>query len=117
MEQILYRLKIRDPEAFRNIRPEESMGIASVAELKAAEANIMAAMQGQMPPSPPEEGQQHPTRIGAYQSAKQLLAIDGKVNQILEQLIQLQAQVAEAETTKTAPRPNSTLKAPSVQSI
>jgi hypothetical protein len=110
IEQILHRLKIRDPEAFRNLRPEESQGFASVAELKAAEANIKAILSGQPLPSPPAEGQSHVTRIGAYDSQRQILALQGQVNEILEQLIMVQMQLAEQESKQKAPRSGEAFK-------
>ena len=104
IEQILIRQRIRNPEIFRNIQPEESQGFVSVAEIRAAKANVDAALQGgQEIPSPPAEGQDHVARLEVYGSIQQLLKQAGQVSDTLEQLIQMQAallqQVQEKQST------------------
>lgn len=104
IEQILLRQRIKSPDIFRNIKPEESMGFASIAELKAAEANIQALTQGQQLPSPPQPGQDHLTRIEVYKGVAVVLAGTGNTQmaQAIHQLIQMQAQMYEAEQKKQA---------------
>lgn len=120
IEEILNRLKLKDPEIFRGIRPEESQGVVSVAELQAARANIEALTQGaQQLPSPPAPGQDHRTRIETYNATAQLLQQAGAVEvvQALLAIIQQQAALLEEEESRTNPRTPSRLKRPSVQSI
>ena len=102
IEQILIRQRIKSPEIFRNIRPEESMGFVSVAELRAAEANVAAILQGQQLPSPPQSGQDHMARIETYKGAAIIAAASGnqKAAMMLQQLIQVQAQIFEEEQKK-----------------
>ena len=102
IEQILIRQRIKSPDIFRNIRPEESMGYVSVAEIRAAEANVNAIMSGQNPPSLPAPGQDHMARIEVYKGAAIVAAQSGnqKLAMILQQLIQLQAQIFEEEMKK-----------------
>ena len=100
IEQLLFRLKIRDPEIFRNIRPEESQGVVSAAELQAARENTQAALQGKPPPSPPQSGQDHRTRLEVYLQVGQLLQVLQQESQILNELIQLQRQLLEQEESK-----------------
>ena len=92
------------PEIFRNIKPEESMGFVSVAEVIAAGDNVNAILQGQQPQSLPQEGQDHMARIEVYKRAAIVAAASGneQVVQVLQQLIELQAQVLEQEQSKTA---------------
>jgi len=102
IEQILMRLKIKNPDVFRNIKPEESQGFVSVAEVRAAKDNANAALVGQPPPSPPAPGQDHKARLEMYGSVKAVLDSIGQVSDILEQLIQLQAAIMEEESKKEA---------------
>lgn len=112
IEQMLLRLRIRDPEVFRNLRPEESLGFASVSEMRAAQANVEAVLQNQQPPSLPQEGQDHGTRIQAYTAIQRILSLEGKVNQMLEQLIMLQTELAEEESKRQSPRAGQPVKTP-----
>ena len=74
IEQILTRLKIRNPDVFRNIKPDEAEGFIKVSELKAAQANIEAALAGnENVPSPPQQGQDHRGRIEIYSSILNLI--------------------------------------------
>ncbi len=103
IEQILMRQRIRNPDIFRNIKPEESQGFVSVAEIRAAKQNVEAALTGQNPPSPPEEGQDHVARLEVYGAIQQLLQKANQTSEILEQLIQVQSallqQVQEKQST------------------
>ncbi len=102
IEQILIRQRIRDPEIFRSLDPTESQGYVSVAEVRAAKANVDASLQGQPPPSPPEEGQDHVARLEVYGSIQTILKELGQVSDTLEQLIQIQGALLQAEQEKQA---------------
>ena len=102
IEQVLIRQRIRDPEIFRNIKPEETEGFVSVAELRAAEQNIQAALQGKPPPSPPEEGQDHRARLEIYNAINNLLTQAKQQSEVLTQLIQIQSALLQAEQDKEA---------------
>jgi hypothetical protein len=106
IEKVLYRLKIRDPEVFRNIRPEESEGFVSVSEVRAAKANVQAALAGQPPPSPPAEGQDHKARLEVYGSIAEILQGFGNTQalQILTELIQIQMTLLQTQMEKEAPK-------------
>ena len=104
INQLLLRLRIRDPEIFRNIRPEEQMGFVSVAELKAAQANVEAAVQGQPPPSPPAPGQDHKARLEMYMAINNLLQAMGNTSDVLTQIIEQQNLIYEEETKVKSPR-------------
>jgi hypothetical protein len=110
IENLLMRLKIRNPDVFRNISEEESQGFASVAELKAAQANVEATLLGQPVPSPPEEGQDHGARLGVYEAATRLGQLEGKVNQALQELAFVQQELANIEAEKESPKPGQPLK-------
>ncbi len=102
IEQVLIRQRIRDPEIFRSIKPEESEGFVSVSELRAAEQNIQAALQGKPPPSPPEEGQDHRARLEIYNAINNLLKQAKQQSEVLSQLIQIQSALLQAEQDKEA---------------
>jgi hypothetical protein len=105
IQKILQRSRIHDPDIFRNITQEESMGFVSVAEIRAAEANVNAIMQGQELPSPPAPEQDHKARIEVYRAAAIVAASSGneQLAQVLQQLIQVQAQIMEEEDTEAKP--------------
>jgi len=102
IEQWLIRQRIRDPEIFRSIKPEESEGFVSVAELRAAEQNVQAALKGKPPPSPPEEGQDHRARLEIYNAINNLLKQAEQQSEILSQLIQIQSALLQAQQDKEA---------------
>lgn len=102
IEQILIRQRIRDPEIFRNLKPEETQGFVSVSELRAAQQNVEAAIKGQPPPSPPEEGQDHRARLEVYNIINNLLKQVQQQSEILTQLIQIQSALLQAEQDKEA---------------
>lgn len=102
IEQVLLRERIRNPEIFRNIRPNESQGFVSVAELRAAEENVSALLTNQQVPYPPQAGQDHLARIEVYKAAALVAARLGQeqASALLQQLIQAQAQIYEEEQKK-----------------
>ena len=121
IEQILLRLKIRNPDTFRKIKPEESEGFVSVAEIRAAKANVEAALAGQEPPSPPAEGQDHVARMETYQSILSLIqpeAPDSPAVQMLSQLMQIhQALLEELQKKNDTAGQEVDLKAFGIQGV
>lgn len=110
IENLLLRLRIRDPEVFRNINEKESQGFASVSELKAAQANVEASLMNQPPPSPPAEGQDHATRLEVYTAMKNIFAAEHRVSDMLEQLILVQQALMQNEQEKQQPKEGSKVK-------
>ena len=102
IEQMLLRLRIRDPEIFRNIKPEESEGFASIQQLKQAQANVGAAVSGQPVPFPPQPNDDHRTKLEVYGSMAQLLQQMGQVSDALNQLIQIHAALLQQIQEKEA---------------
>ena len=112
IEQMLMRLKIKDPDVFRNIKPEESMGFVSVQQLKEAQANVQAAITGQQVPFPPKMEDDHRAKIETYTAMAQLLQQMGQVSDMLQQLIQIHAGILQQLQEKEA-APNTRVKMPS----
>ena len=121
IENLLTRLKIKDPNIFRRIKPEESEGYVSVAEMRAAKANIEAAISGSPEiPSPPALGQDHKARIEAYTPVVNLLAEvapDSQAVQLLTQLIQIQGALLEEEMQEKAPTIGAAIKKPTFETV
>lgn len=112
VEQMLLRLRLRDPEIFRNIKPEESQGFVSVAEVRAAKANVQAALAGDPNiPSPPAAGQDHVARLEVYSTIAQLIQSLGDTiaGKILAALMQTQQMLLQEEMDKEA-KPGTTPK-------
>ena len=100
IEQLLTRLKIKNPEVFRNIKPEESQGFVSVAEIRSAKENVTAALSGQgQLPSPPALGQDHVARLEIYTEIMQIIQElgDTQASQMLGQLVQIHQALLEEE--------------------
>lgn len=105
IEQMLMRLRLRDPEIFRNIKPEESQGFVSVAEVRAAKENVTAALSGNPDiPSPPAVGQDHVARLEVYSTIQQLIGSLGDTiaNKILTAVMQAQQMLLQEEMEKEA---------------
>ena len=105
VEQMLLRLRLRDPEIFRNIKPEESQGFVSVAEVRAAKSNVQAALSGDPNiPSPPAVGQDHKARLEVYSTISQLVNSLGDTitKKILDALMQTQMMLLQQEMEKEA---------------
>lgn len=100
IEQMLMRLKIKNPDIFRHIKPEESMGYASVQQLKFAQANVEAVMHGQ-PPQPPQPTDDHATQLAIYEPVLKLLQEAGQAEtaafQMLSQLVQMQGAMLQQQ--------------------
>jgi len=119
IEQILIRQRIRDPEIFRNLKPEETEGYVSVAEVRAAKANVEAALAGnQQIPSPPAEGQDHRARLEVYTTIMGLIQGlgDSIATQVISQLIEVQSALMQAEQAKQ-PTPGQKLAQGGVQPV
>lgn len=113
IDQLLVRLRVKDPDVFRKLKPEESQGFASVSELRMAGQNVKAALAGQPPPSPAQPFQDHGARIEMYTEFMQLLQElgDTPALRILQQLMQTQQAMAQEEQDK---KPNVGEKVPKI---
>ena len=98
VQQLLLRMKIKNPDIFRTIKPEESMGYASIQQLRIAQGNVEAVMHGQ-PPQPPQPNDDHAAQIGVYAPILKLLQEAGQEQtiafQMLQQLIQVQSAMLQ----------------------
>jgi len=106
IESLLMRLKIRDPEVFRRIRQEESLGFASIQQLKLAHGNVLAAIQGQEI-VPAQEGDDHKVQMEVYQAVLTLLEVTGtnpEVYQPLIELLQQHGMMQQELEAKQAPK-------------
>ena len=101
IEKMLIRLKMKDPDIYRNIKPEESMGYSSNQQLMQAKDNVGAALRGQQIPHPPQPTDDHNAHLTIYTEIQSLLKEAGQVSDSLNQLIQihqaLAQQIAEKE--------------------
>lgn len=116
IEQLLLRLKIKDPSVFRNIKPEESQGFVSVSEVRAAKDNANAALSGsQQIPSPPAMGQDHRARLEIYTEILQIISQlgDTEASKVLSQLVQIHTALLEEEQKNQA-TPGVRMKAASI---
>lgn len=118
IEQMLLRLRIKDPNIFRNIEASESEGYVSVEQMREAKANVMASLAGQQIPFPPKLEDDHRAKLETYTTIQQLLQAAGQVSDALEQLIQVQvALLQEVEAQNASPGRSVNLKKASVQTI
>lgn len=118
LERILLRQKINDPEIFRSIKPEESMGFVSVQQLREAQGNVDAALHGSQIPFPPKIEDDHIAKLEVYGSISKLLKEAGQVSEVLEQLIQIQMQMLQQIQEKQSnPGQKVDFKAPKMESF
>jgi len=118
VEQLLLRLRIRDPEVFRNIEPDESEGFVSVQQMKQAQANIEAAVSGQNIPFPPQENDDHRAKLQVYTSMAAMLEKMGQISDTLNQLIQIHAALlAEIQEKQAKPGQSINLKPPRMETV
>jgi len=119
IEQMLIRLKIKNSAIFRNIKPEESQGFVSVAEIRAAKDNVNAALQGNPQiPHPPEMSNDHMARLEVYTSIVEVLTQAGQESEILNQLIQIHtALLEELQNQEAKPGNSPKLSKPSMQMV
>ena len=118
IEQILLRMRIRDPEIFRNIKPEESEGFVSVQQIRQAKENVNAALTNQEVPFPPNPEDDHVAKLEVYTSIQQLLQLAQQQSETLDQLIQLQSALLQQVQEKQAqPGQQVKLSKPSIETI
>lgn len=119
IEQILMRLKVRDPDVFRNIEPDESQGFVSVQQVREAKDNVLAAVSGQPIPHPPKMEDDHVAKLELYTTMSQLFQAMGQVSDAIEQLIQAHQLLIEELQKKESPKEGQSvnLEAPFVESI
>lgn len=118
IEQILLRLKIRNPDVFRNIKPEESEGFVSVKEIREAKDNVNAALTGKQIPFPPKPEDDHVAKLETYTTINELLKATGKISDVLDQLIQIhQSLLAELQSKEASPGQQVKLTTPGVKTI
>ncbi len=118
IEQLLLRLKIRDPEIFRNIKPSESQGFVSVQQMKEAQANVDAAVKGTQVPFPPKPTDDHQAKLEVYTAMANMLQQMGQVSDTLNQLIQIQGALLQAIQEKQAnPGQSVKLQKPMIQAM
>lgn len=104
IEQMLMRLKIKDPEIFRNLKESETQGFVSVQQMRQARENINASMHGGQIPYPPIPEDDHRAKLEVYSSTRDLLAAMGQASDMLEQLIMThQALLQEIESKQATP--------------
>lgn len=102
IEELLIRLRIKDPDVFRKIKPEESLGFVHVKDLRDAEVNVHAALAGSQPPVPPQPGQDHQAHLEVYGSIATLIQELGqtKALQMLQGMMQAHAALQQQEQEK-----------------
>jgi hypothetical protein len=118
IEQILLRQRIKDPEIFRSIKPEESEGFVSVQQMRQARANVDAALTGQPIPVPPSPDDDHRAKLEVYLGIQQLLEKANQQSEVLAQLIQAhQVLIQELEKSERRPGQQVKLSPPSFASV
>jgi hypothetical protein len=118
IEQMLVRSRMKDPEIFRNIKPEESEGFVSVQQVREAKANVTAALTNQQLPNPPKPEDDHVAKLEVYTSISELLKQMGQVSDVLEQLIQVHtALLQQLQEQEATPNQMVRLKKPTMQTV
>lgn len=102
IEQILLRLKIRNPNVFRAIKQQESQGFVSVSELRQARDNVTAALSGAPIPYPPTEQDDHRAKLETYTTIQALVEAAGQVSDTLNQLIEVHQRILQEIESKEA---------------
>jgi hypothetical protein len=105
IEQLLLRLRIKDPDVFRNLKPEESQGFVSVQQIREAKQNVDAALSqpaGAPVPFPPNIKDDSVAKLEVYTSIKSLLDKAGQISDTLEQLIQMQSAILQQQQEQEA---------------
>ena len=119
LEQLLLRMKIRDPEVFRKIRPDEQQGFVSVQQIREAKKNVAATLQGEQLPFPPKPKDDHVAKLEIYTSISALMKQLGQISETLEQLIQVHTNLLKQiqEKENGAPGQKINLSQPKVQTV
>ena len=116
VEQMLTRMRIRDPEIFRSIRAEESQGFVSVAQVREAKQNVVASVTGQPVPFPPKPNDDHRAKLEVYTTVKSILDMAGQVSDALNQLIMLHtALLSEIQSREATPNQIVKFKRPKIE--
>jgi len=105
IEQMLMRLKIKDPDVFRNIRPEESQGFVSIEQVRAAKANVQSALMsppGTPVPYPPKPGDDSVAQLEVYTTVSAILQQVNHVSDTLNQLIQIHTALLQQQQEEQA---------------
>ncbi len=102
IEQMLTRARIRDPDIFRSIRPEESQGFVSVAQVREAKQNVLSAVTGKPVQFPPKPNDDHVAKLEIYTAVKNILDLAGQVSDTLNQLIQIHTALLQEIQSKEA---------------
>lgn len=114
IEQILIRQRIRNPDVFRGIKPDESQGYVSVQQIREAKENVNAALTGAQVPYPPTMEDDHLAKLEVYTSIQDILQKAGQVSDVLEQLMQVQMAML-SELQKKQANPGQQVKLPKPQ--
>lgn len=118
IEQILLRMRITNPDVFRNIQPKESQGFVSVQQLREAKQNTDAALTGVQIPFPPKMEDDHVAKLEVYTAINDLLTKAGQISDVLNQLIMMhQALLQEIESKEARPGRVVGLKQPKMDVI
>ena len=119
IEQMMLRLRINNPDIFRNIKPEESEGFVSIQQMRQAQQNVQASLSGQQIPFPPQKDDDHRAKLEVYASIAGMLEQMGQISDTLNQLIQIHqqliAEIQEKEGQGGQQIKTSDLKPPSVK--
>lgn len=102
IEQLLYRLKVRDPNVFRNVTEQDQDRMVKASQLKEAQANIQAVITGQQLPVPPSENDDHIAKIETYSAFAQIMQMFGQQIEGLEQLIAVQSELLQQKQEQEA---------------
>jgi hypothetical protein len=117
LEQMLLRLKIRNPDVFRAIKPEESQGFVSVQQLMEAKSNTVAALTGQGQIIPPQPTNDHRAQLEMYTTIQQLLALEGRNSAALDQLINMQAEMLQQQQEQSGGQVGQVIRPKKVQQV
>ena len=100
MDQILTRMRLKDPDIFRSIKPEEKMGFASIQQLQEAQQNVMSVIYKGQIATPPKEEDDHRIKLQIYTMVSELLKGLKQDSQALQQLIIMQQSMMEQMQAK-----------------
>lgn len=119
VEQLLFRLKIKDPEIFRPIEAKESQGFVSIQQVRQAKENVNAALTGQGQVVPPQPDDDHRAKLEIYTTISDLLKKANQQSDVLEQLIQVHMALLQEIESKQAKagRPAPQLKQPTIKTV
>lgn len=105
IEQLLMRLKIKDPNILRNIQPEEQLGFVSIQQLMEGKQNIESIIQTGQPTIPPKETDDHRVKLELYGTINGIVNAMGQRLEGLEQLIAMQQAMLQEAMRKQEDAP------------